>query len=127
MRDLDGLIDEALSKEERELLNRIGEDPGFFGMALGLFGGKLGWVNGLLMLVQGVIFLAGVYAAWRFFQAAEPVTQLRWGFPAAVLLIVSTMIKMSMWPGIHADRLMRQLKRIELRLARSADPVSRRG
>jgi hypothetical protein len=27
------------------------------------------------------------------------------------------MLKLAVWPGIHADRLMRQLKRIELRLA----------
>jgi hypothetical protein len=29
------------------------------------------------------------------------------------------MIKMAMWPNIHADRLMRELKRIELQLAHS--------
>lgn len=32
----------------------------------------------------------------------------------------ATMIKMAMWPNIHADRLMRELKRIELQLARSS-------
>jgi len=118
MRDLDNLIDEALDREQRDLLTRIGEEPGFFGMAFGLFSGRLGWVNVLLMVVQGVAFLAGAYAAWMFFRAAEPVSQLRWGLPSAVLLILSAMIKMGMWPNIHADRLMRELKRIELRLAR---------
>jgi hypothetical protein len=117
MRDLDDVIDEALTREERDLLARIGEEPGFFGLAFGLFGGKLGWVHLILMVVQGIMFVAGVYAAWQFFEAAEPVTQLRWGLPAAVLLILSTMLKLAVWPGIHADRLMRQLKRIELRLA----------
>jgi hypothetical protein len=118
MRDLDAVVAEALGEEERELLGRIGEEPGFFGMALALFRGRLGWVNALMMTIQGVIFLAGAYAAWRFFEAGEPVTQLRWGLPAAVLLIVSTMIKMAMWPEIHANRLQRELKRIQLQLAR---------
>lgn len=117
MRDLDTLIEEELSREERELLDRIGEEPGFFGQALGLFGGKLGWVNGLMMAAQAILFVAGVWAAWNFFAAADPVAQLRWGLPAAVLLIVSLMIKMSLWPEIHANRLMRELKRMELRLA----------
>jgi hypothetical protein len=117
MRDLDAVIDEALSAEERELLKRIGDEPGFFGLAFGLFGGKLGWVNVVMMTIQAVAFVAGAYMAWRFFQAGEPVAQLRWGLPASVLLILSTMIKLGLWPEIHANRLMRELKRIELQLA----------
>ncbi len=124
MRDVDNLIEEALGREEKEILDRIGEDPGFFGMAFGLFSGRLGWVNILLMVVQAVAFLAGAYAAWMFFEAGDPVSQLRWGLPSAVLLILATMIKMGMWPNIHADRLMRELKRIELQLVRSASKGS---
>lgn len=119
MRNVDDLIEEALGRDEQEILSRIGEEPGFFGMAFGLFSGRLGWVNILLMVVQGVTFLAGAYAAWMFFEAGDAVSQLRWGLPSAVLLILATMIKMAMWPNIHADRLMRELKRIELQLARS--------
>jgi hypothetical protein len=117
MRDLDNLIEEALGKEERDLLARIGEEPGFFGMAFGLFSGRLGWVNMIMVAVQALTFVAGAYAAWMFFEAGDTVTQLRWGLPSAVLLILSTMIKVSMWPEIHANRLMRELKRIELQLA----------
>lgn len=119
MRDLDQQIDEALDQEQQAILARIGEEPGFFGMAFGLFSGRLGWVNGLMMGIQGLLFLAGAYAAWMFFAAEAVTTQLRWGLPAAVLLILSAMIKLSMWPNIHADRLMREIRRIELQLARS--------
>jgi hypothetical protein len=115
--DLDDLVEAELSREERELLSRIGEEPGFFGQALGLFGGRLGWVNAWMMFAQAVLFFGGAYAAWRFFGQAETVSQLRWGLPAAVLLITSLMIKMAMWPELHANRLMRELKRIELQLA----------
>ena len=117
MQDIDNLIEEALGKEERELLARIGEEPGFFGMAFGLFSGRLGWVNMVMVAAQALTFVAGAYAAWMFFEASDAVTQLRWGLPSAVLLILSTMIKVSMWPEIHANRLMRELKRIELQLA----------
>jgi hypothetical protein len=117
MRDLDSLVEEALSAEERELLKRMGDDPGFFGMALGLFGGRLGWVNAVMMAAQALLFVGGAYAAWMFFEAADPVTQLRWGLPAAVLLILSAMLKLALWPEIHANRLMRELKRLELQIA----------
>ena len=116
MRDLDEMIEETLSEEERALLRRLGEEPGAFGMALGLFRGRTGWVNAVLMTVQGIAFVAGVYAAWMFFEAADPVTQLRWGLPAAVLLILSAMIKLAMWPEMHANRVLREVKRLELQL-----------
>jgi hypothetical protein len=117
MRDVDKLIEEALGQEERELLTRMGEEPGFFGMAFGLFSGRLGWVNMVMFAAQAITFVAGAYAAWMFFEAADTVTQLRWGLPAAVLLILATMIKMALLPEIHANRVMRELKRIELQLA----------
>jgi hypothetical protein len=119
MRDLDAAVAEALGEEERELLGRLGEEPGFFGQALGLFGGKLGWVNIVMVAAQTLTFVAGAYAAWMFFEATDAVTQLRWGLPAAVLLILSTMIKMALLPEVHANRLMRELKRFELQLTRS--------
>jgi hypothetical protein len=120
MRDLDLMIDEALDAEERELLHRIGDEPGFFSQALGIFQGRTGWVNAVMMVAQALLFLAGAWAAWHFFQAAEPVAQLRWGFPAAVLLIVATVMKMALLPRMESNRLMRELKRIELQLARGS-------
>ena len=120
MRDLDRIIDEALDAEERELLRGIGEEPGYFDQVLGIFSGRLAWVSALLMVVQGAAFLAGAWAAWNFFAAEEALTALRWGLPAAVLLLMSLTIKMAMWPTLQANRLMRELKRIELQLARGA-------
>jgi len=55
---------------------------------------------------------------WHFFEASEPVAQLRWGLPAAVLLLMSLIIKLAVAPAIHHNRLMRELKRIELQIAR---------
>lgn len=118
MRDLDKLIDEAIDKEERELLRRIGEEPGFFDQAFGVFSGRTGWVNAVLMVVQTALFVAGAWAAWMFFAAGEPVTQLRWGLPAAVLLLMALIIKMSAWPVIQTNRILRELKLVELQLAR---------
>jgi len=119
MRDIDRMIEEALGDEEAELLRRIGDNPNFFERALGMFGAGVGWFVALMMVIQTLAFLAGAWAAWNFFDASDPVTQLRWGLPAAVLLIMSLMIKMGVAPAIHANRIMCELKRIELQLARA--------
>ena len=111
------MIDEALNLEERELLRSIGEEPGYVTQALGVFGGRLGWVNMVLMVVQSAAFLGGAWAAWNFFAADETLAALRWGLPASMLLLMSLTIKMALWPTIQANRVMRELKRIELQIA----------
>lgn len=121
MRDIDNMIEEALGQEEREILRRIGDKPGFFERALGMFGAGVGWMVGLMMAVQALLFIAGVGTAWMFFEATDPVTQLRWGLPAAVLLLMSLAIKLAVAPSIHANRIMRELKRLELQLALKRD------
>ena len=117
MRDLDRMIDEALDNETREVLRRIGDEPGFFAQVFGIFGGRTGWVNILLLVVQGVAFIAGAWAAWNVFQATDAVIQLRWGLPAAVLLLMATMLKMSLVPRMETNLVIRELKRIELQIA----------
>lgn len=119
MRDLDKVIGEALDAEERDLLKSIGEEPGFFSQAFGMFSGSAGWVHFLLMGIQGLVFIAGALAAWNFFQAGDVLTALRWGLPAGVLLLMSLIIKMGMWPTLQTNRVIRELKRLELQIARS--------
>jgi hypothetical protein len=118
MRNPDQAIEDALQAEERELLRRIGEEPGYLDQALSIFSGKTGWVSAVLMVTQTTAFIAGAWAAWNFFQAADTLTALRWGLPAVVLLMMSLTIKMALWPTIHANRVLRELRRMELQMAR---------
>lgn len=118
MKDIDRMIDESLSAEERDLLHRIGDEPPYFNQVLGIFDGRTGWISLLLMITQTVMFVAGVWAAWRFFEATDPLEALRWGLPSAVLILMSLIVKMSMWPTIQTNRLMLELKRIELQIVR---------
>ena len=118
MRDIDQLIDEALDTEERDLLHAIGEEQGLVLQVVGLFSGRMGWVSAVVIAAQGLIFLIGAWTTWHFFNAGDTLTALRWGLPATVLLLGSTMLKLALWPTMHANRLMRELKRIELQVAR---------
>ena len=119
MQDLDKMIEAALGDEESEVLRRIGGDPGFIERAMGLFGAGMEWTVRFMVFGQALIFVAGVWATWRFFEAGDPVQQLRWGLPAAVLLLGSTIVKMAIGPAVFHNRVMRELKRIELQIARA--------
>jgi hypothetical protein len=109
-------IDAALAAEERTLLASMGPEPGFIGEALGLFSGPGSWVNWLLMLVQAASFIASVWAGWQFFAATDVLSALHWGLPAATLLLLSLIVKLSMNPMMQANRVLRELHRLELRL-----------
>ncbi len=116
MTDPDSLIDAALAAEERALLASLGREPGFVSQARGLFGGPDGWVNWILMFVQAAAFVASLWAGWQFFAAQDVLTALRWGLPAATLLLMALVIKLSMTPVMQANRVIREVKRLELRL-----------
>ena len=111
-------ITKALKDEEDALLRSIAEDPGHIDQIAAVISARAGWVALVLLVAQAVLFLAGAWAAWNFFQAGEPLSALRWGLPAAVLILASLMLKLSLWPAMHAQRQLQVLKRIELRLAR---------
>lgn len=116
--ELDLMIDEALNAEERELLHSIGNEPGYFQQVWGLFGGEIGWVSWLLMICQLLMFGAAIYAAIQFFNAPDSLQALHWGLPSATLLILAAQTKMLMWPSLQANRVIREVKRLELQLAR---------
>lgn len=114
MRDIDSLIGSAVEAEERDLLQRIGPEPGYVAQATDLFRGRLGWVNMVLMLTQAAAFIAGVWAAWHFFAATDMLAALKWGLPATVLLLTSLILKMALWPAMQANRVLREVSRLAL-------------
>ncbi len=116
MSKLDEMIREALEGEEREAFEAMSE-PGYFNQGIDLFRGHAAWVNWVVMLVQSVMFLIAVWAGWHFFAASELLVALKWGLSAATLAIVATVMKLSLIPVMQANRVLRELKRVELMLA----------
>jgi hypothetical protein len=115
--DIDRMIEEALQGEEQALFRETAREPGFFVQAFGLLWGPNGWINVVMMVSQIALFFAGVWAGWRFFEADTALSALHWGLPAAVLVLASLIIKTAMMPQLQANRMMRELKRLELQIA----------
>ncbi|MDP2765630.1 MAG: hypothetical protein Q8O54_12430 [Brevundimonas sp.] len=117
MQDIDKMIEEALDGEEQALFRETAREPGFFEQAFGLMAGPNGWVNVIMMVVQATLFIGGLWAGWRFFEAETPLSALHWGLPAAVLILAALIVKTAMMPEMQANRLMRELKRLQLQAA----------
>lgn len=116
MSKLDDLIKEALEGEDQEILDASAE-LGYFKQSLSLFGGPNSWVVWLIMTVQTTMFIAGIWCAVRFFGAVEVLPALKWGISGAVLWLMAINLKLSLVPQMQANRVIREIKRLELILA----------
>jgi uncharacterized protein DUF6768 len=116
MDKLDKLIEQALSDEDRQILEDT-QELGYFELGFKQFRGKLGWVTWVITIVQTVMFLVSLWFAIRFFAAEDVLAALKWGLPGAVLMLSGFVLKLSLMPQMQADRVLRELKRVELMLA----------
>ena len=119
MSKLDQLIEESLNAEDRALLSQYGEQ-GMAGMVGGMFSGKLGWWVALTTLVQIALFAAALYAAMKFLTLDDPVMVIRWGVAASVWFTAMGIIKIMHWQQMQANRVIREVKRLELQIARAS-------
>lgn len=110
---IDQMIELALSQRDRDILEGT-EELGWFSLGLKQFSGKLGWVTWVLMIVQTSMFIAGVYFGIKFLNATEVLPAVKNGIGAAVLLLMATQLKTSLMPQIQADRVIREVKRLQL-------------
>ena len=119
MKQLDEMIEETLSEEEQALLRERDDEPGYLRQAFGLFRGPLGWVMWFVYVAQLLLFLVAAYALWQLFTTADVVTALRWGFGAVLLVQIVTFLRGFMGVHFEANRVLRAVKRLELRLVQT--------
>ena len=118
MNKLDRMIEEALDAEDRAILAQYGEQ-GIFGEIVGLFTGKFGPWNILTAVIQVIMFAGALYAGRQFIAVDDLPSMIRWGALAALLVAAMSTIKLMQWQQVQANRVIREVKRVELQLARS--------
>ncbi len=117
MDELDRKIEEALNAQDRALLAHFGEQ-GLFGQLGGLFRGKLAWLSMVTFVVGFIVFGVGVYGAWKFANAEDIPSMLRWGSVAWCGFMSVVVIKIWGWMRMETNRMLREIKRLELQIAR---------
>ena len=116
MNKIDDLIGQALTDEDRALLASHGE-PGYLAQAFGIFRGPLAWVMWVVNVAAGSAFLSGAYLIWQMFETSDPLTAVKWGVASLLLFQVTTMCKSFMGNRMEANRLLREIKRVELQVS----------
>jgi len=118
MSKIDDLIQETLSAEDEQLLEKYGSEPGYFKQAFGLFRGPLGWVMSMVMGVAVVLGLVTIWWIWNAMTASNTLDAVQWGVLAVIGVQIVTFLRGFMGDHFEANRVLRELKRMDLRLVR---------
>ena len=108
MNDIDNKIRAALQRSPSD------EEPNLAEEVITVFRGRRRWMHVLVALVTFALFAFCVWAAFRCYEADNVREQLLFGGLALALLLATSLMKVWFWLEMHTNRVLRELKRIEL-------------
>jgi hypothetical protein len=115
--ELDDAIRNALSEEDAEFLARMEKEPSYPQMMLGVFKGPWGPVNIILLLLVVPILGLAIWTIMEFLNADDVQEMFRWFAGAALSVAVLFMVRFWLVLSMQFDRVIREVKRIELQMA----------
>ena len=116
MSDIDAQIRQALTEEERQLIDDSTNQAGLFELLGMSFRGKQAWITWYMWIMGFIIFFLGLYFLSLFFAADDLKTSLAWALAIIACLSVMIVIKVLSWQHLTKLEIMREIKRLELRL-----------
>ena len=121
---IDEKIRQALSEEDAKLFEEFAEEPSLMEMALETLKGRNRWATALVMIV-GTIFMAlGVLSIVKFFSTEETKSLIAWAMGFAFCMGAVSMMKIWAWMEIEKNSTLREIKRLELQVARLSQQLS---
>ena len=120
MNELDKKIQEALRAEDAELFKDFSEEPSVFEMLVETCRGRHRWLNILGAFWTLVFLVLGIVAAVKFFSAEGTRDIVMWAAGCIVCVTAVSMLKIWYFLEINKNALTREIKRLELQIARLA-------
>ena len=114
--EIDKIIHEALSAEEAEFYDQLGEQS-IIEMAVGVYKGKDMWLKVIIAVLTFLFFAAFVYAAIQFFNAADIQEMVKWLAIGGLFFGMTMSLKLWQWMQMERNAVLRELRRIELQLS----------
>jgi uncharacterized membrane protein YciS (DUF1049 family) len=125
MNKLDDAIKDALSKEDAAFLASLEQEPGAIQQMVGIFQGPFSPFYVLFFIAAVAVGIVGVYAGWRFAISTDLRPLFYWGAITGFCLVVLAVVRVLFFMQINTNRVLRELKRLELQVARLAAKDSR--
>ena len=123
MNELDRKIREALKAQDAELFGEFDTEPSVFEMLTEACMGRNRWLNLLGGFLTLVFLILGVVAAFRFFGAETTRDLIMWAAGCTLCMIAVSMLKIWYFLEMQKNAITREIKRIELQVARLAGRI----
>lgn len=120
MTNLDQAIRQALSAEDAEFLARFEKEAPIHEQVLGTFSGPMGVLNVFAAIITFAMFGLTLYCTWNMFAAADLHATLMWSVGVVVTMLAVAMLKIYFWMELNKNAVLREVKRLELQIARVA-------
>ena len=124
MTEFDDRLRGALSEDDRAFLEDLEGGRGLFAQMGETFHGPMSYWTGFAFLISLVFFGLTLYCGWRLLGVETALDGLVWlaGFTWSAIAV--GMVKLWFWLRMNHLATLRELKKIELRLARMAPGAS---
>lgn len=117
MTELDSKIREALEETGIESPD-FADDDSLRSLISDAYAGKLRWMFVLASMWQLVFFVIWIWSGFRFFDVTGVEDKILWATVFLMSGMMMSMIKMMHWMVINRNRILREVKRLELEVAR---------
>lgn len=116
MSNIDEQIRNALAAEDQKAIDEIDDGAGLFELVGLTFTGKQAWVTYYMYFLGIVVTAAIVYFIIQYLGTSDIKTSLNWALLIIGCLFVITLIKILGWQQLQRAELMREIKRLEMRI-----------
>ncbi len=117
MSELDKRIEEALSEEDCELMQHF-DEQGIYAQWFSIYKGRQAWTAIIATIAMLMVFALAAYCAWKFFGAENNIQEIKWGAATWFLMTMIAFMKVWFWMRTESNRVIREVKRLELQIAR---------
>jgi len=125
MNELDKKIKEALRQEDAEIFENVGAEPSVFEMMIETFRGRHWWLSVLTFCWTLVFFVLAIFSAVKFFHTEDSRDMMMWALAFVFCMMAVSMLKMWFWMEINKNAITREIKRLELQIARLANRIDK--
>ena len=120
MSNIDAKIKRALEATDTDLADEFDGDQSMMEMVLDIFRGTQRWLT-FLAIFWGLVFMAGsVFGIIQLFKTQEPREHILWALGVVFCVAGVSMMKIWFWMQMNRNSILREIKRVELQVARLA-------
>ena len=123
MTNIDAKIKRALEATDTDLADEFDGDQSMMEMVFDVFRGTQKWLT-FLAIFWGLVFMAAsVFGIIQLFKAQETREHILWGLGVVLCFITVSMMKIWFWMQMNRNSILREVKRVELQVARLAEKL----